>query len=640
MVSTMDELVSDFESFKISALRKAKLIGDQVKEVTIGPHSLTSPIKKETKNKPVNKPSDSSQQLRRPHTTPPIKRIVAELEKDRQKKVQEAVNSRISKFTEFSKEQECIRKQQWLEQQQGMVEKMQQQEMLILKTLEQYDKNSSDQHEMLVQYYQNVAEKQKKNAEKLQENERKRQLINSIIDSIRKDQADFRTTYQEIASLLKNSSHDILKTISPTVLKQLKYFPESMEEIITRCKAGKITEDESRRSAELLQSLQNLKVNIQETIASFMKTQEQQAVKENPVIKQENTAKPNFEDPLPSTPQVTTMQKIQNDVPDASHSTVKVTPSVIEKYVSRTNFKIYSELQDFLENYKACYKELRDDESLKQFKFDLKKAVNIPVNAISAVSTQHLMDKYKRLHNLLSGKPVIVGETQVSASKHPQGVMFCTDLLAKKFVLQGDLMVSSNPEAAFCYAAMIVALWNDFPDFGKLVLAHFYEDCPYLLPWYVPRSAEQTNEEYYKSQGYKYTDGVVEKQDKFLKRMTGMMRLYSAIFITKPKKGHSTNPHGLAQGWRWLASILSLEPRLDITANMLHVFFEIAGYSMQVAYGKMFHKIMRFVRDKYVPMLVKIDSGGPVTRLSVLLEEYRAREGFEQPNGILPNNFW
>lgn len=250
------------------------------------------------------------------------------------------------------------------------------------------------------------------------------------------------------------------------------------------------------------------------------------------------------------------------------------------------------------------------------------------------------MDKYKRLKNLLSGKPVIAGETQIISSKHPQGVMFCTDLLAKKFVLQGDLMISSNPEAAFCYAAVIVALWNDFPDFGKLVLAHFYEDCPYLLPWYVPRSAEQTNEEYYKNQGYKYIDGVIEKQDKFLKRMTGMMRLYAAIFVTKPKREHTANPHGLSHGWRWLASILNLEPRLDITATMLHVFFEIAGYSMQGAYNKMFHKVIRFLREKYMPMLAKIDSGGPVTRLSVLLEEYKVRESFEQPNGVLPNNFW
>lgn len=33
----------------------------------------------------------------------------------------------------------------------------------------------------------------------------------------------------------------------------------------------------------------------------------------------------------------------------------------------------YTELQEFLDNYRACYKDLLDDESLKQFKFDLKR---------------------------------------------------------------------------------------------------------------------------------------------------------------------------------------------------------------------------------------------------------------------------
>lgn len=628
----MDELVNDFENLKVSALLKASLIKDQVTEVTLGPHKSTPKDKTDQKKSLVKTPKETYKPLRRPHSEVPIKRVVSELEQERKKKVQEVVNSRIDKFIAFSKKQEDIRKQQWLQQQQDMIDKMQQQEMIILQTLEQYDKNSSNQHEMLVQYYQNIAEKQKQNAEKLQENERRKQFLNSIIDNIRKDQADFRTTYQEIAALLKNSNHDILKTMSPDILKQLKFYPESMDEIIAHCKAGKIDENEMKKSAELLESLRNLKLQIQETVSNAIKAQEQ-------IIK-EKAAETNVKTTQEQAPSMPPVDKVAKDVTDSSETSVKLTPTIIEKYVSRTNFKQYSELQQFLENYQASYKELSDDENLKQFKFDLKKAVNIPVNALSAVSTQHLMDKYKRLHNLLSGKPVIIGETQIIASKHPQGIKFCTDLLAKKFVLQGDLMISSNPEAAFCYGAVIVALWNDFPDFGKLLLAHFYEDCPYLVPWYVPRSAAQTNEEYYKSQGYKYTDGVVEKQDKFLKRMTGIMRLYSAILVTKPKKGHATNPHGLAQGWRWLASILNLEPRLDVTATMLHVFFEIAGYSMQSVYNKMFHKVVRFVREKYMPMLAKIDSGGPVTRLNVLLEEYRVKESFESPSGVLPSSFW
>lgn len=62
-----------------------------------------------------------------------------------------------------------------------------------------------------------------------------------------------------------------------------------------------------------------------------------------------------------------------------------------------------------------------NDPRLKQFKFALQKAVNIPLNAISSVSSQHLQDKYQRLFSLLSGKNVEAGGSTVCASQHPEG---------------------------------------------------------------------------------------------------------------------------------------------------------------------------------------------------------------------------
>lgn len=640
----MDELLNDFDNFKISALAKAKLVGNQINSVTIGPHKTDTTKKMHIeKQKYENQPSLKTSRKKevQPPNNLPVKKIIAELEKERQEKVQEAVSSRINKFAAFTKEQENLRKQQWVKQQKSMIEKMQQQEQLIVQALEQYDQNSSNQHRKLIEYYHNLAERQKKNEEEIQASERRRQLLNSIIDSIKKHQIEFRSTYQEIASILKSCTHDVLKSIPPDILKQLKHLPETMDEIISRCKAGRINEHEAKQCAELLQSLRNLKEQIETFISAAVQAQQKAAAESVEIVANNqvqnslesvNVAKQVQQEPV----QVTEAKKSE---PVVSKET-KVTPSALENYISRSNFKTYLEVHEFLESYKSSYSQLLSDDSLKQFRFDLKKAVNIPVNAISAVNAQHLTDKYQRLHNLLAGKPVIVGEKPIVATKHPQGVAFCTNLLAEKFVLQGDLMISSNPEAAFCYAAVIVALWNDFPDFGKLLLAYFYKNCPYLVPWYVPRSSEQTNEEYYKSQGYKYIDGVVEKQDKFLKRMTGIMRLYSAIFVTKAKRGQSGNPHGMSHAWRWLSSILNLEPRLDISATMIHVFLDNVGFAMESTYKKMFQKIMKFIITKYMPMLSQIDSGGPVTRLTVMLEEYKTKQTFEIPSGILPVSFW
>lgn len=63
--------------------------------------------------------------------------------------------------------------------------------------------------------------------------------------------------------------------------------------------------------------------------------------------------------------------------------------------------------------------------------------------------------------------------------------------------------------------------------------------------------------------GYLYLqDGKVEPQDKFLKRMSGVMRLYAAILITPPRRAYQNSskahPIGLRESWRWLAASLNL----------------------------------------------------------------------------------
>jgi hypothetical protein len=77
------------------------------------------------------------------------------------------------------------------------------------------------------------------------------------------------------------------------------------------------------------------------------------------------------------------------------------------------------------------------------------------------------------------------------------------DLLLKavnsySFQCQGELTVSSKPEAAFAFATVIKALCADFPDFGPLILGHFHRACPYLVPMYMPQLEGQSTEDYYK----------------------------------------------------------------------------------------------------------------------------------------------
>lgn len=113
---------------------------------------------------------------------------------------------------------------------------------------------------------------------------------------------------------------------------------------------------------------------------------------------------------------------------------------------------------------------------------------------------------------------------------------------------------------AFPVAMIVVALWNEHPDFGELFLAHLHEACPFTVPVFLQQQEGQSNEDYYKSLGCKYSeDGTVEKQDKFLKRMSGLMRLYASITVTRQRNGVTkVHPHGLQYAWRWLAAVLNI----------------------------------------------------------------------------------
>ncbi|KAF4523214.1 hypothetical protein B566_EDAN011751 [Ephemera danica] len=225
----------------------------------------------------------------------------------------------------------------------------------------------------------------------------------------------------------------------------------------------------------------------------------------------------------------------------------------LEGYISTENLKILTDYQKILEEHTTALKALDGDAKLKKFKFQCQMAVTTPLNAISAVSASHLRDKLKRLQSLLKGQPVELSNARVAASAHPLGILFCTNLLAQRIVEQGEQTVSSKPESAFPIAAVTLALMAEFPLFKDLLFAHFFSHCPYLVPYYVPRTANMTDHQYYSAQGYWYnSEGQVEAHDKFLKRMAGTATLYFAILSSKlPRDVTLTPPPTLVGVTQW-----------------------------------------------------------------------------------------
>ncbi|XP_061189883.1 mRNA export factor GLE1-like [Saccostrea echinata] len=308
-------------------------------------------------------------------------------------------------------------------------------------------------------------------------------------------------------------------------------------------------------------------------------------------------------------------------------------------------FQEYTRLQQMLKDAEAAIQVLSSTPQLKKMKFDLQKAVNIPVNAISAVSGAHLRDKLQRLLVLLSGQQVEITNKRVSVRDHPAALPFCKYLIAKMVVRKGEEQVSSIFESAFPLAAVTVGLLAQHPDIRDLLLAHFHSLCPYTVPYHIPRQDQQSTEEYHKALGYKYdSDGNVEKQDKFLKRMSGIMRLYTSVMVSSPPRQQSNHPFGVEHAWIWLSRVMNIQPLPDITATMVFDLLEVTGHALFHKYKKQFLKMLHILIREFLPKLKSVASsggGGPVSRLEALIKASIQRQGqIPPPEGLLPPNFW
>lgn len=602
----MDSLIDDFKELRLSALSKTKILNPHIHDITIGPDSIRCVENEHEEEKDNLKVEEEEiKPLRRPNNeyiqSAIYKSLTKHLEQDRLEKVQEAVKDHKQKFINFSKQIKEQTTKQWSVKQKLLTAQMEQQETEILKKLEEFNKEGkSQQAEQIEKYYKNQADIRKlkeKETERLQcENERK----TKIIEEIKKCEIDCQKIYQRIIPLLGSCKKDVLERHA----NQLNAIPTEISKICNDCAKGIINKEQVNCAKLMVKSIYQIYEQLKES-ASGKPKEEQRLEPQEPVIKK--------------------------DIPEGDSN----------RFISEVCLKTYEKLQMILQEIQENYAALEKDDTFKQFRFDCKKAINIPVNAISSASSRHLLDKYLKLANLLSGKNVQIGDTIINASRHKDGVKYCTDMLAQKFVLQGDLMISSNPESAFCYATIILTLWNDFPLFGDLLLAHFYKQCPYLLPMYLVKINNQTDEDYYKFLGYQYGPDGIEKQDKYLKRLTGMMRLYSAIMVAKPKSSQKLEtPFGISNGWQWFCCILNLPPKPDVTATLMHAFLQNVGASMCKTYKKQFTKLLQFIDENYIPLLTKIDTGGPVTRLEGLLRDFNQKGLFEIPSGMLSDNFW
>ncbi|XP_021569374.1 nucleoporin GLE1 [Carlito syrichta] len=321
--------------------------------------------------------------------------------------------------------------------------------------------------------------------------------------------------------------------------------------------------------------------------------------------------------------------------------------SGLQVKVQDSTMQWYQKLQDASSQCVLAFEGLTSskDSQAKKIKMDLQKAATIPVSQISTIAGSKLKEVFDKIHSLLSGKPVQSGGRSVSVTLNPQGLEFVQYKLAEKFVKQGEEEVASHHEAAFPIAVVASGIWELHPRVGDLILAHLHRKCPYSVPFYPAFKDGMALEDYQRLLGYQVKDSKVEQQDNFLKRMSGMIRLYAAIIQLRWPYGnqHAIHPHGLNHGWRWLAQILNMEPLSDVTATLLFDFLEVCGNALMKQYQIQFWKMIVLLKDDYFPRIEAITSSGQMgsfIRLKQFLEKCLQRKEIPVPKGFLTSSFW
>ncbi|XP_032868011.1 nucleoporin GLE1 [Tyto alba] len=401
--------------------------------------------------------------------------------------------------------------------------------------------------------------------------------------------------------------------------------------IRTTSERGFPTQVDVANTERALQEMRGLISNMQQEIAAAVK--EKRRDEEEERQKQELLKK----------------EQMKAQTPDsAQQSGGKQQKEGLQVKAEESTMQWYQQLQDVAEQCVASFSEIsncKDNNEVKKIKTDLQKAATIPVSQISRIAGSQLKEIFDKINNLLSGKSVQSGGRTVSVTQHPQGLDFVYYKLAEKFVSQGEEEVASHHDAAFPIAAVASGIWEIHPRVGDLFLAHLHKKCPYSVPFYPALKEGTSMEEYQRMLGYQVKDSKIEEQDHFLKRMSGLVRLYAAIIQLRWPYGNKqgTHPHGLNYGWRWLAQMLNMEPLADVTATLLFDFLEVCGNALMKQYKAQFWKMMLLIREDYIPRIEAITSSGQLgslMRFKQFLEECLQQKKIPLPKGALQPSFW
>lgn len=327
---------------------------------------------------------------------------------------------------------------------------MQERQLAVLRdnALRQREQQSKLVQELIAERQRNDAQiiqkAEKQTALELQEDARemdamrlnaKHQLQLFSFQCVAKYHSVFRSKYEAVAKALITIDKKALLPCND-YNRQLKELVELFEQLTTKIKTDECGAAELKLADNLCNKMDDLHNTIHEDLDKLLKQQEQAQLEEqrkaeeqavaavlalsqtaqevsaetisSPIIEQTHAAPQTVDEQQSVEAQQTvetqeTMTSQQSMQPQQPTQTVEQQTVQSEQVVTQVAVSInqeptaalafYQEIHSFYQEKVDSVKPLQTDESMKKYRFACQKAINIPLNAISAVSSQHLQVK-------------------------------------------------------------------------------------------------------------------------------------------------------------------------------------------------------------------------------------------------------
>lgn len=362
-----------------------------------------------------------------------VKSLSEKLQKQKSnKEIAEKIRKEMAERADNFYKADKLREEKYLEQtknaENNFLQRMKENERLILEAIENeehLEKEFEESQKIKIEEVKKRELNLKERSRALEKFRAVHALFKQSTERFMKSYTDLDKQMQNVFVNYKSAVYPLMKSFEAKVLLIGKG-NLSTEETTA---AEKIQKQMDNITNDMISKINEVKLEYQNAMAA-KKAEEDKILEAKKQIEAENRAKEEAAARLQAKPNADTV-----DQPSNLQAVATTENNLMSQFVSREALARYDHIMKVYKQHSEAVKKLSEDETMMKYRMNCQIAVNTPINAISAVSPEHLLDKFLKLEALLRGDMVKPGAAQVSVLQHPLGKTYVTLLLSRKFVV-------------------------------------------------------------------------------------------------------------------------------------------------------------------------------------------------------------